>query len=71
MVVVKWSENMEGLGDKIDAPLCVGLYNEEGGYLVHWSVIDPDAKIVFFTWSKEENCCIVPKDHYNEELNNW
>ena len=24
-----------------------------------------------FTWSKEDNYCIVPGDQYNEELKNW
>ena len=45
MVVVKWSDNLEGSGDKIEAPLCVLLYKEEGGYLVSWSGTDPDAKM--------------------------
>ena len=24
-----------------------------------------------FSWSKEENYCILPGDQYNEEFNNW
>ena len=45
MVVVKWSDKVEGSGDNIDSPLCGGLYKEEEHSLVHWSGIDPDAKI--------------------------
>ena len=52
MLIVKWSENMEGSGDNIDSPLCGGLYKEEEDSLVLWSVIDPDAKVNCFTWSK-------------------
>ena len=29
MVVVKWSDKVEGSGDDIDLPLCGGLYKEE------------------------------------------
>ena len=39
MVVLKWSKSVERLGDKIDAPLCGGLYIEEDGFLVSWSGI--------------------------------
>ena len=28
MVVVKWSEKVEGSGGNIDSPLCGGLYKE-------------------------------------------
>ena len=30
MAVVKWSDKVLGLGDNIDALLCVGLYKKEG-----------------------------------------
>ena len=36
MVVVKWSEKVEVLGDKINAPFCSGLYKEEDSYIVPW-----------------------------------
>ena len=36
MVVVKWSDKVEGSGDDIDSPLCGGLYKEEEGSLVPW-----------------------------------
>ena len=62
MVVVKWSDKVEGSGDDIDLPLCGGLYKEEEDSLVHWSGTDPDAKMDFFTWSKEKNDWIVPED---------
>ena len=61
MVVVKWSDNVEGSGDDIDSPLCGGLYKEEEDPLVPWSGTDPDAKMNCFTWSKVNNDWIVPK----------
>ena len=55
MVFVKWSDKVEGSGDNIYAPLCGGLYKKEDNSLVPWSGTDPDAKMNFFAWSKEEN----------------
>ena len=49
MVVIKWSENMEGSGDNINSPLCGGLYKEEDDYLVPWSVTYPDVQMNCFT----------------------
>ena len=66
MLVVKWSDKIEGSGDNINSPLCGGLYKEEENSLVTWSGIYPDANMNFFTWSKEKNDWIVPVDHYNE-----
>ena len=71
MIVIKWSDKLEGYGDNIDSPLCGGLYNEEENSLVPWSGTDPDAKINCFTWSKEENDWIAPRDQYNEGFKNW
>ena len=48
MVVVNWSDKMNGSGDNIDAPLCGGLYIEEDHSLVPWSGTDPYDKMVFF-----------------------
>ena len=45
MLVIKWSEKVEGSGDNIDSPLCGGLYKEEDDSLVPWSVTDPYAKM--------------------------
>ena len=45
MVVVKWSDKVEGSVGNIVSPMCGGLYKEEGDYLVPWSGIDPDAKM--------------------------
>ena len=70
MLVVKYSDNVERSVDNIDAPLCGGLYNKEDNSLVTWSGTDPDAKMNFLTWSKEDNGWIVPGNQYNEELNN-
>ena len=71
MVVVKWSDKVEGSGDNLYAPLCVRLYREEDDSLVPCSQIDPDAKMNSFTWSKEDNDWILPGDQYNEEFKNW
>ena len=45
MVVIKWSDTVEGFGDNIDSPLCGGLYKEDKDYLVPWPGTDPDAKM--------------------------
>ena len=71
MVVVKWSDKVEGNGDNIDSPLCTGLYKEEDDHLVPWPGTDPDAKMNGFTSSKEDNDWIVSEYQYNEEFNNW
>ena len=65
MVIVKWSDKVEGSGDDIVSPLCGGLYKEEK-YIVPWSGTDPDAQMNCFTWSKEDNDWIVSGDQYNE-----
>ena len=70
MVVVKWSEKVEGYVDDIDSPLCGGLYKEETD-IFPWSGTHPDAKMNFFTCSKEDNDWIVSGDQYNEEFKNW
>ena len=70
MVVVKWSDKVEGSVDDIDSPLCGGLYKEDEDSLVPWSGTDPDAKMNCFTWSKENNDWIVSGDQYNEEFKN-
>ena len=71
MVVVKWSDKVEGSVDNIDVPLCGRLYKEEDNYLVPWSVTDQDSKMNCFTWSKEDNYWIFPGDQYNVEFKNW
>ena len=70
MVVVKWSDKVEGSGYDIDLLLCGGLYKEETD-IVPWSGTDPDAKMNCFTWSKEDNDWIVSGDQYNEKFKNW
>ena len=62
MVVVKWPEKVEELGESINDTLYGIFYNEEYGSLVPWSGIDPDAKIIFFAFSKEVNYWIVSGD---------
>ena len=66
MVVIKWSEKVEGSGENIDLQLCGGLYKKEDDSLVPWLGTDPDAKMNYFTWSKQNNDWIVPGDQYNE-----
>ena len=43
MVVVKWSDTVEGYEENIDESLCSGLYKEDGYYLVPWSGTYPYA----------------------------
>ena len=45
MVVIKWSEKVEGSGGNIYSPLCSELYKKEGDSLVPWSGIDPYANM--------------------------
>ena len=66
MMLVKCSYKVEGLVDNIDNPLCVVLYRVKEDYLVPWSGTDLDAKMNCFTWSKDNNDWIVPKDQYDE-----
>ena len=69
MVVIKWSDAIKGPRVKVDGPLCGGLYKEDHGSIIPWSVTDPDAKINSFAWSKNENDWIILGYHYNEEFN--
>ena len=66
IVVVKWSDNVEGYVDHMYSPLCGGLYKEEEDSLVPWSGTDPDAKMNSFNWSKVNNDWIVPEALYDE-----
>ena len=52
MVVIKWSEKVEGSGDNIYSPLCGRLYKEKEYSLVPWSGTDADAKMNGFTGPK-------------------
>ena len=70
MVVVKWSDKVEGSVEDRDSPLCGGLYKEEKD-IVPWSGTDPDAKMNCFTWSKEDNDWNVPVHQYEEAFKNW
>ena len=71
MVVIKWPDAIKGPRVKLYGPLCGGLYKEDHGSIIPWSVIDPDAKMNSFTWSKDDNGCILLGDQYNEDFNNW
>ena len=71
MVVIKLSDAIKGPRVKVDGPLCGGLYKEDHGSIFTWSGTDPDSKMKSFTWSTNENDCIILGDQYNEESNNW
>ena len=71
MVVIKWSEKVEGSGNNIYSPLCGRLYKEQEDSLVPWSGTDPDDNMNCFTWSKQNNDWIVPEDQYDEEFKIW
>ena len=71
MLVIKWSNKMEGSGDNIDSPLCSGLYKEYDGSLVPRSGTELDTKMNCFTCSKEYNDWIVPGYQYNKDVKNW
>ena len=66
MVVVKWSNAIKSSIVKVDDPLCGGLYKEDHGSTVNWSVIVPDANLDCSIWSKDDNDWIPPGDQYNE-----
>ena len=71
MVVVKWSEKVEGYGDNIDPPLCCVLFKEEDDSLFPWSGTYPYAKVYCLNCSKEENDWIVPGYQYIRKFKNW
>ena len=66
MVVVKWSDKVEGSRYNIDAPLCSRLYKEYDDSLVPWSETDTDSNMNCLTRSKEDNDLLVPEDQYNK-----
>ena len=70
MVIIKWSEKVEGSEYNIYLPLCGGLYKEEDDSLVTWPGTNPDASKNCFTWSKENNDWIILGYQYNEEFKN-
>ena len=71
MVVMKWSDAINGSIVKVYGPQCGGLYKEDHGSIIPWSGTDPDAKMNSFTWSKNQNDWIILGDQYNEEFNHW
>ena len=71
MVVIKWSDAINSPRVKVYGPQCGGLYKEDHGSIIHWSITDPDAKMNSFTWSTEENDWIFLGDQYNEDFNKW
>ena len=70
MAFIKWSDAIKVPRVKVDGPLCGGLYKEDHGYIITWSVTYPYFNINSFTWSTEEIDWIVLEDHYNEDFNN-
>ena len=71
MVVIKFSDAINGPIVKGDGPPCVGLYKEDHGSIIPWSGTDPDAKMNSFTWSTDKNDWIVLGDWYSGDFNNW
>ena len=71
MVVIKWSDSIKGPRVKVNGPLFSGSYKEDHGSIVPSSGIEPDVKLNYFTWSKEENDWLVIGYHYNEDFKNW
>ena len=55
MVVVKYSDKVEGSGDNKNTPLCGGLYKEDENYLVPWSGKYTYTNMNGLTLSKEYN----------------
>ena len=49
MVIVKWSDVIESTRVKVDDPMCWGLYKEDRGSIVPWSVKDPESKMNYLT----------------------
>ena len=50
MVVVKWSEKLEGLGDEIDDTLCGKTHKEYYSSIVPWSGTYLDTSMNCSTW---------------------
>ena len=71
MMVIKWSYAIKWPRVKVDGPQCGGLYKEDRGSIIPWSVTDPDANMNSFTLSTEENDWIFLGGQYNEDFNNW
>ena len=71
MVVIEWSDEVRALVDYIYTPMCVGSYKNKYGSIYPWSVIDPDVKMNFFTWSIKYNDWIFSGDQYNKKIKNW
>ena len=71
MVVVKLSEKLEGLGDRIVASLCGEISKEEDGYIAPWLGRYTYSNIKYFTCSNNDNYWIVPGNLYNRWFNNW
>ena len=70
MVVIKWSDAIKGPRVKLYGPLCGGLYKEDHGSIIPWSVTDPDAKMNYFSCYIDDNDWIVLGDKYYEDFNN-
>ena len=65
MVVIKWSNAIQGQRVKVDIPQCGVLYKEDNESIIPWSGTDPDAKMNSFTCSTEENDWILLGGEYN------
>ena len=55
MVVIKWSDTINGPRVKVDGPLCGGLYKEDHGSIINWSGTKPYVKMNSFNWSTDKD----------------
>ena len=45
MVVIKWQDAIKSPRVKLDVLMCVGLYQDDLGFIIPLSVTDPDTKL--------------------------
>ena len=55
MVVLKWSDYVEGPRVKLYGPLCGGLYKGYHECIATWSGLETYAKMNLFTCSRKDN----------------
>ena len=63
MIVVKCTESVEGLGDKVNDSLWLVLYKEKDGSIFTWSGTEPYSKMNRLTCYIEYSYWMVPDNH--------
>ena len=71
MLVVKWSDAMEGPKVKLYVFLCDVLYKLNDVSIVTQSETDQYVKINCFTWSSKYNDWVVTGYQYNKTFEKW